>query len=77
MKSSTKPTIAVHKFSSCDGCQLALLNLGEPLLLLAELVDIIHFAEAGSVNPDAKVDIAFIEGSITTPDEQQRIQRIR
>ena len=24
----SKPRVAVHKFSSCDGCQLALLNLG-------------------------------------------------
>jgi len=54
-----------------------LLNLGEPLLTLAELVDIIHFAEAGPVDPEAKVDIAFVEGSITTPDELQRIQRVR
>ncbi|NTV88192.1 MAG: sulfhydrogenase subunit delta, partial [Burkholderiaceae bacterium] len=27
-----KPRVAVHKFSSCDGCQLAFLNLGEDLL---------------------------------------------
>ncbi len=54
-----------------------MLNLGEPLLTLAELVDIIHFAEAGPVDPDAKVDIAFVEGSVTTPDEMQRIQRVR
>jgi coenzyme F420-reducing hydrogenase gamma subunit len=29
----SKPKLAVHKFSSCDGCQLALLNLGEALLV--------------------------------------------
>lgn len=72
-----KPRIAVHKFSSCDGCQLAFLNLGEPLLTLAELVDIVHFAEAGPVEPEATVDIAFVEGSITTPDEYERIRRVR
>jgi len=67
----------VHKFTSCDGCQLAFLNLGEDLLTLAELVDIRHFAEAGMLAPEASVDIAFIEGSITTPDEFERIRRIR
>ena len=72
-----KPTIAVHKFSSCDGCQLALLNLGEPLLALTELVDIIHFAEAGPVDEDAKVDIAIIEGSISTTDDNERLKKIR
>jgi sulfhydrogenase subunit delta len=73
----TRPKVAVHKFSSCDGCQLAFLNLGEDLLRLAELVDIRHFAEAGTVKPDARVDVAFVEGSITTPDEEERIRAIR
>jgi coenzyme F420-reducing hydrogenase gamma subunit len=74
---SAKPRVAVHKFASCDGCQLAFLNLGEELLTLAGLVDIVHFAEAGPVNPDVPVDIAFIEGSVTTPDDLERVQRIR
>jgi coenzyme F420-reducing hydrogenase gamma subunit len=74
---ASKPRIAVHKFSSCDGCQLAFLNLGEELLRLAELVEFAHFAEAGPVDPDAKVDVAFVEGSISTPEEQERIRRVR
>lgn len=73
----SRPTLAVHKFTSCDGCQLAFLNLGEDLLTLAALVDIRHFAEAGMLAPEARVDIAFVEGSITTPDELERIRRIR
>lgn len=73
----TKPTVAVHKFSSCDGCQLAFLNLGEDLLALSELVDIRHFVEAGPMAEDASVDIAFVEGSISTPDDLQRIKQIR
>jgi len=28
----SKPRLAVHKFSSCDGCQLGILNLEEELL---------------------------------------------
>lgn len=72
-----KPRLAVHKFSSCDGCQLAFLNLGEDLLRLAELVDIVHFAEAGPVAPEAAVDIAFVEGSISTPEDVERIQAVR
>jgi sulfhydrogenase subunit delta len=73
----SRPRIAVHKFSSCDGCQLAFLNAGEALLSLSELVDIAHFVEAGPVDPEARVDIAFVEGSIATPEDLSRIQRIR
>lgn len=74
---SIKPRLAVHKFTSCDGCQLAFLNAGEALLTLSELVDMVHFAEAGTVEPDALVDIAFVEGSISTPAEERRIKQIR
>lgn len=72
-----KPTIAVHKFSSCDGCQLAFINLGEKLLILSQLVDIKHFAEAGPVNENAKVDIAIIEGSVSNSKDIERLQNIR
>jgi coenzyme F420-reducing hydrogenase gamma subunit len=74
---TAKPRIAVHKFASCDGCQLAFLNLGEDLLTVAGLVEIVHFAEAGPVNPAVPVDIAFVEGSVSTPEDIERIQVIR
>lgn len=73
----TSAKIAVHKFASCDGCQLAFLNAGEALLQLARIADIVHFAEAGPVAPDAEVDIAFVEGSISGADDIPRIQAIR
>ncbi|HHT0591923.1 TPA: sulfhydrogenase subunit delta [Legionella anisa] len=72
-----KPRVAVHKFTSCDGCQLAFLNAGEALLTLSDLVDIEHFAEAGAVDLNAAIDIAFVEGSISTPEEEMRIKKIR
>jgi len=77
MRAPTRPRVAVHKFSSCDGCQLAFLNLAEDLLALAERVELVHFAEAGPLDPDAEVDLAFVEGSVSTPADLERIQRIR
>ncbi len=72
-----KPKVAVHKFSSCDGCQLAFLNAGEALLDLAQRVDIVHFAEAGPLDFETDVDIAFVEGSISTREELERIRTVR
>ena len=72
-----KPRVAVHKFSSCDGCQLAFLNLGEDLLELASRVELVHFAEAGPLDPDADIDASFVEGSVSTPEDLERIQHIR
>ena len=72
-----KARVAVHKFSSCDGCQLAFLNLGEDLLTLSQRIDIVYFAEAGMMNEAEDVDIAFVEGSISTAKDAQRIRNIR
>ena len=72
-----KPKVAVHKFSSCDGCQLAFLNAGEALLTLTSLVDIVHFAEAGYFDEETEVDVAFVEGSVSTPHERERIKQVR
>lgn len=77
LKKQGKFKIAVHKFTSCDGCQLAFLNLGENLLTLVDLVELVHFAEAGPINNDANVDIAFVEGSVSTPIEIERIKQVR
>ena len=43
---SEKPRVAVYKFSSCDGCQLQLLNLENELLDLVGAVEIAYFLEA-------------------------------
>ncbi len=67
----------MHKFSSCDGCQLAFLNLGSELLALSELVEVVHFAEAGACDESAQVDLAFVEGSISTRRDEARIREIR
>ncbi len=75
--SHQKPRVAVHKFSSCDGCQLSILNLGEALLDVVGMLDIQHFAEAGILNELAPVDIALVEGSVSTPADVERIQAIR
>lgn len=74
---SSKPRLAVFKFASCDGCQLSLLNAEDELLALADLVTIANFAEASSHLEDGPYDLVLVEGSITTPEDAERIQRVR
>lgn len=73
----TKPKVAVYKFSSCDGCQLALLNLEDELLDLAGAVEIAYFLEASSKVVPGPYDIALVEGSVSTPHEVERIKQVR
>ena len=73
----TKPTLAVWKFASCDGCQLSLLDLEDELLDIAGAIDIAHFPEATSASSDGPYTVSLVEGSITTPRDLERIQTIR
>ncbi len=77
MDAGLKPKVAVYKFSSCDGCQLTILNMEDELLDLAGEVDIAYFLEATSAISPGPYDIALVEGSISTPEEQERIRKIR
>ena len=74
---SRKAKIAVWKFSSCDGCQLSLLNCEDALLAVAGAVDIAYFPEATTTVMDGPYDVSLVEGSVTTPEEASRIQEIR
>ena len=73
----TKPTLAVWKLASCDGCQLTLLDCEDELLALAGAVTIAHFLEASSALQPGPYDISLVEGSITTARDAQRIRQIR
>ncbi len=77
MKHATRPRLAVWKFSSCDGCQLALLDCEDELLELAGTIEIAHFLEASSMVKSGTFDISLVEGSISTPRDRERIIEVR
>lgn len=76
-RSKKKPTLAVFKFASCDGCQLSLLDLEDELLAIAGEVDIAYFREATSKESKGPFDLALADGSITTTDDVERIRAVR
>ncbi len=71
-----KPQVAFFDFTSCEGCQLNKLNLENDLLDILKHVDIVEFREAMDDKADS-YDIAFIEGSISSPSCVERIHDIR
>jgi sulfhydrogenase subunit delta len=72
----SKPRVAIFDFACCEGCQLQLVNLEEELLNVLTLVDPVQWREAMSDQSD-EYDIAFIEGSITRPEDEERVKKIR
>jgi sulfhydrogenase subunit delta len=72
-----RPTLAVWKFASCDGCQLTVLDCEDELLDIAAALDIRMFLEAGPSELLDHYDISLVEGSITTAHDAARIRDIR
>jgi len=72
-----KPKVAFFDFTSCEGCQLEVLNQ-EPndMLDLLNAIEIVNFREAIS-DRGQDYAIAFIEGSISRPADEARIKKIR
>jgi sulfhydrogenase subunit delta len=72
-----KPTLAVWKFASCDGCQLSLLDCEDELLSLAGEVEIAYFLEATRATAEGPYDLSLVEGSVTTHHDMERIREVR
>lgn len=72
-----KPKLAVWKFASCDGCQLSLLDCEDELLAIAGEIEIAYFLEASRATIQGPYDLSLVEGSITTPEDLKRIQKVR
>ncbi len=77
MAETGKPRLAVYKFSSCDGCQLSLLDCEDELLGIAGAIEIAYFPEATRSEDKGLYDLTLVEGSITTPHDAERIHDIR
>jgi coenzyme F420-reducing hydrogenase gamma subunit len=69
--------LAVWKFASCDGCQLTLLDCEDELLAIAGAVDIASFPEASRAHVAGPYDLSLVEGSVTTPEDVERVQAVR
>jgi len=77
MRPKRKPKIAVWKFASCDGCQLSLLNCENELLALSQEIAFAYFPEGFRAVSKGPYDISLVEGSITTPHDEERVHNVR
>ena len=72
-----KPKIGVFKFTGCAGCQMELFRMEDEFLDLIKLFDISYWKMTKRDNDSKDLDIALIEGGISTPREIEEIKCIR
>jgi coenzyme F420-reducing hydrogenase gamma subunit len=77
MGGKRRPKLAVWKFASCDGCQLSLLDCEDELLAVTDRIEIAYFLEASRATVKGPYDLSLVEGSITTPQDAERIRKVR
>jgi sulfhydrogenase subunit delta len=76
MTTNGKPKVAFFDFASCEGCQLTVVDTLQLYPDLLDAVQIVQFREAMSEKTD-DYQVAFIEGSCTRPQDEERLKSIR
>jgi coenzyme F420-reducing hydrogenase gamma subunit len=77
-KENKKPKIAIVSLTSCEGCQFALLDLGERFLELVKQVEMVDWGMIeDEEDPGVALDIAFVEGTPITEGNIETLKKIR
>jgi coenzyme F420-reducing hydrogenase gamma subunit len=76
MSQNGKPKVAFFDFTSCEGCQLTVLDSLQDHPELLKAVDIVQFREAMSEKGEDYL-VAFVEGSCTRASDEDRLRKIR
>ena len=71
-----KPRVAIFSLTSCEGCSLAILELEDQLLDILNAVEIVNFRE-GMTERDWDIDIGFVDGAVSTPEDEKEIRHLR
>lgn len=71
-----KPKIAIFSLTSCEGCSLSILELEDQLLDILGAVEIVNFRE-GMTERSWDIDIGFVDGAISTPEDEKEILHLR
>jgi coenzyme F420-reducing hydrogenase gamma subunit len=73
---AVRPKVAFFEFTSCEGCQLTVVDSLQTHPELLEAVEIVRFREAMSEKGDDYL-LAFIEGSCTRQSDEAQLKAIR
>lgn len=82
--SKSKLKIAFYWAASCGGCEIAVLDLNEKILDVAQLADIVFWPVAMDIKykdveamPDNHIDITFFNGSIRNSEQEHMAKLLR
>lgn len=78
MAKNKKPKIAIVSLTSCEGCQFALLDLGEKFLDMMNQVEMVDFRLLeDEKDRGEKLDVALVEGNPMTDGNIKTLKKLR
>lgn len=73
----TKKRLATVWLDGCSGCHMSFLDMDERLIELADRVDLVYSPLVDAKEFPGDVDIALIEGAVSSEEDLHRIKMIR
>jgi len=78
LKTKAKPKIAIVSLTSCEGCQFALLDLGEKFLELIDQVDMVDFRLLeDEEDKGERLSVGIVEGTPITKENVRTLKGLR
>jgi NAD-reducing hydrogenase small subunit len=73
----SKLTLATIWLDGCSGCHMSFLDMDERLIELSEQFDLVYSPLVDFKIYPAHVDIALVEGSVSTDEDEHKIKLVR
>jgi F420-non-reducing hydrogenase small subunit len=84
MTRDEKPKFAMYWAASCGGCEIAVLNIGDKLLVVDEVFDVVFWPVATDFKyqdvrnyPDGYIDLCLFNGAIRTSENEEMAHLLR
>ncbi len=73
----SKVTLATTWLDGCSGCHMSLLDIDERLIDIADKIDVVYSPLVDMKEYPAQVDVAIVEGAISSEEDLHKIRMIR
>ena len=73
----SKARVATLWLDGCSGCHMSLLDMDERLLELAGKIDVVFSPLVDQKEFPENVDVALVEGAVSSDEDLEKIQKVR
>jgi NAD-reducing hydrogenase small subunit len=73
----SKPTLATVWLDGCSGCHMSLLDMDERLVELSSQFELVYSPLVDAKQFPAHVDVTLIEGSVSSDEDEHKLQHVR